>query len=879
MSAWSRIRSLFGAAAGRENFEAGMQAEIEFHLECRTRDLVARGIPAEEAGRQARAEFGSTESCREEGREARGLRWLDEARGNLRFSLRMLRKQPGFALTAILTLGLGIGLTTTVFTIYDAVALRPLPVRGAGSLDRVVLTRGAANSAGHFTVAQYEWLRDRSRTLEGVAALSPPTRLESHIPGDTQGQLVTGRFVSNNYFSMLGVNAAMGRTFLPGDGPVAVLSHLYWQRRFAGDRSIVGKTIFLGATDFNVIGVSPANFLGTGAPALVPDCWIPFRPQTNLVDLLVMRKSGASRQEAQTELGVLANRIRGDNNEPIHVSLKRAALFERAAGEFDAFLDIVAVLTLAVGSVLAIGCVNLLNLLLARGVARRREIAMRFSLGATRGRVIRQLCTESAVLGLFGGAAGLLFSVVACRLLSVSLDRKLMQFGNGGGSFTLDLNPDVRIFAFTAAVSILTGVLVGLAPARRVTLKGTPVNSRFRDVLMAGQLAACLTLLIGAGLLGKAVFSAVGAQPGFETGQTYRVSAGSEWGGTPEQRGVCIREAVEALQASAGVQSVCFVMQTPLLGHSARAFTPLDSPLTHALTPASSFYNMVSDRYFDTMRVPLLRGRGFTAVEAASRAAVAVISESTAARYWPGRNAVGRSILVPGIGRNDALANRTFVVIGIAKNVRSTNLSKADRTYIYLPATTEEMTAILIRTNNPPGSVAALVHDALNPLLPRLAGDAIVLRMEEFPLALQRMMTQAPAFTAAVLGLLAMALASIGVYGVVAFLASRRTHEIGIRMALGARRSDVLALILRQSAKPLIWGVGAGLAGAAILSGLLGAMVTAPDMPDLLFGVSPWDPITFAGTLGFLILVVMLASGAPALRATRIDPVQALRCE
>jgi hypothetical protein len=266
-------------------------------------------------------------------------------------------------------------------------------------------------------------------------------------------------------------------------------------------------------------------------------------------------------------------------------------------------------------------------------------------------------------------------------------------------------------------------------------------------------------------------------------------------------------------------------------------------------------------------------------VEAASRAAVAVISESTAARYWPGRNAVGRSILVPGIGRNDALANRTFVVIGIAKNVRSTNLSKADRTYIYLPATTEEMTAILIRTNNPPGSVAALVHDALNPLLPRLAGDAIVLRMEEFPLALQRMMTQAPAFTAAVLGLLAMALASIGVYGVVAFLASRRTHEIGIRMALGARRSDVLALILRQSAKPLIWGVGAGLAGAAILSGLLGAMVTAPDMPDLLFGVSPWDPITFAGTLGFLILVVMLASGAPALRATRIDPVQALRCE
>lgn len=820
---------------------------------------------------------------------------------DLRYAVRTLAHAPGFTAMALATLALGIGINTVVFTIYGSVAFRQLPVLGPSQMVRL-----QRNSAGfrsdQFSWSEYQRLSAIVRSFAPIVATSTPQIIVCKLPDAFGGNpdVVRMRFVSANYFEALGIGTQIGRPFGIGDRAVAVVSHDFWANQLRKDPEIYGKTLLVQGTAFTILGVAAQKFTGTGAPPQTPDLWMPASAQALVLpgidwvhddgarewQVLARRRPGVTARQYSAELAVLSDAWPVEAGQPVQLSATRAMFFQTGGGGFEAFVEVCTMLMVAVVLVLLIGCVNLMNLIAARNSGREHEVALRLALGASRGRLVRQFCVESLVLGVAGGTAALFLSAWVCGWLGNKAMELIQVIGNGALSVSMDLSPDWRVFAFAAALSIITGIAVGILPALRAS-RGN-VSSRLkhggsggfdirrsRNFLLAAQVAGCLVLLAAAGLLFRGAARSADVNAGFDwkdlavVGTDTRAIARTATGRLKLQT-----QAVARMRALPEVASVAWADRPPFLGTGSAAFSNAQGAVLGCI------FNGVSDEYFATLGLPLVAGRAFTKQEIEQQPPIAVISESTAMRLWPGQDALGKRIAPAGTWVRGLLGHESFTVIGVAKSVRSTYLSKEDEGYVYLPRRLNDAGALfLVRTRTLPDRSFQSLSAALAQVNPSLPARTYIVSLEQGPVRIQELMAQAPAVAAAILGGLALVLACLGIYGVVSHLVSLRTREIGIRIALGAARSDVLALVGSQTLRPVAWGAAAGLLGALGVSGLLRALIAMPDVPDLTYGAGAFDPVTFLGVLSILGAVVGIAVLVPMRRATAIEPAVALRDE
>ena len=835
---------------------------------------------------------------------------------DLRYGARMLRKHPGFTLIAVLTLALGISANTALFTVYDAFVLKPLPLKDPDSIANVKGYDREGKGNALFSYLDYVDYRDRNTSFAGLIAWSQftaPFGEQTAEVADSSGfpgNLGLGNFVSGNYFTVLGAEMALGRAFapeedqMPGAHPVMVLSHICWTRLFNSDPHIVGRTVHLAGLPFTIIGVTAPEFIGV--TPLPPQFWAPLMMRDQVLgsrnrselqserkkDFFILTgrlKPGVAFAQAQAEMNVITQQLASSYPDPqrkASVSITSGATFLQLGDELK--LLVAPVLT-AVGLVLLIACVNVTNMLLARAAGRQREIAVRLALGASRLRLAQQLLTESVLLAAMGGAAGLLLAVWAIRLIYPLVLAQLPAPPAMLEQFSLDLSPDYRVFSFVLLVSLLAGIAAGLAPAlqsSRPNLSEALKNegstfgaklsqSRLRNALIVTQIAVCLTLLIAAGLLTRNLRKLQTIETGLVTKNTFTLNLSAQRT-EPSRANELYNQLAERLRALPGVKSVGRTQRLPFTG---RQTTPItiarqQQPANHSL---QANYNFVSANYFQTLGLRITRGRGFSAQEEQANAPVVVISESTARRFWPQENPIGQYI---GIGAaaqqatTDGTANfPQYEIIGLTNDTRQGVVWRPDETWLYLPMPTagpdasNEGQNLIVSAESDARAVMRASQKEAAALDP---GLFVWFRLVDDALDAQLIPFQDIALLAGALGLLALALASIGLYGVMAFIISQRTREIGIRMALGAQRRDVITLFLRQGGKLIAIGVLIGLAGGAAISSLLAIA---------LVDISQFDPLAFGVAAAFMIGVALLACWLPARRATKVDPLIALRCE
>lgn len=829
---------------------------------------------------------------------------------DLRFGLRMLVKQPGFTLIALLTLSLGIGVNTALFTVYDAFVLKPLPLKDPDSIVHVQGYDREGKRKPMFSYQDYLDFRHRNTSLTGLIALNSfavPFGEEAAEVGSSllPSNFGLGRLVSSNYFTVLDAQMALGRGFAPEEDqtpdthPVLVLSYLFWERRFHSDPNVIGQMVRVAGLPFTIIGVTAKGFIGTEPDA--PQFWIPLMMRDQVVGgwnskiwlternadsfvLIGRLKPGATREQAQAEMNVITQQLAQaypDPNRKASVVITSGATFIQLEGPMRL---LVAPLLTAVGLVLLIACVNVTNMLLARAAGRQREIAVRLALGASRLRIVRQLLTESVLLAAAGGALGLMLATWAIHLLYPLVLARLPVPQVMLEQFALDLSPDYRLFGFALCVSLVAGIVAGLAPAlqsSRPNLSGALKDegstfgaylsqSRLRNALVVVQIAVCLTLLIAAGLLTRNLQKLNTIDTGLVTKNVFVLE--TEVAGT-QREPQRMREFGDALatrlRALPGVKVVSQAQRQPLSGPTRTTPIAIPGQTQLAGRPLEAGFNLVSADYFQTLGLRITRGRSFTAQEEQADAHVALVSESTARRFWPNENPLGKRI---GIGAtaqpNEPAANfPQYEIIGLTNDTRQGLLWQPDDTFVYvpLPAHRRGEALLLVSTTGDARAVMTAAYkeartlDAKMSVTPRLVEDFLALQMSPF---------QSVALLAGLLGALALLLASIGLYGVMSFIVSQRTREIGIRMALGAQRNDVIALFLRQGGKLIAMGVAVGLAGGAAISVLLAVVLT---------DISEFDPLAFAVVVACLTIVALAACYVPARRATRIDPCGALR--
>jgi predicted permease len=814
---------------------------------------------------------------------------------DLRYGLRVLAKAPGFAAIAILTLALGIGINTVVFTLYSAVAMKPIAARDPGELVRVGGTQNGRD-LDPFTWPQYQEIQNGTRSFAGVIATSQPQPIA--VRSAAGDEVLRARFVSDNYFDVLGVQAALGRTLSAGDRTAAVVSYKAWQR-MGGDRAVLTRTIRTPAAALAIVGVAPERFAGTGMPAEMPDLWIPASAQTLVLSgvdwlrddrahefqLLARRNPRTSLTQATAELDVMGRGWPLVDGKAAHLTVRRATFFQTDSGEFSSFSAVVGVLMVAVGMVLLIGSINLVNLFFARHAAREREFAVRRALGAGRLRLMRQLCTESLLVGVCGGVLGLLFSVWTCSWIGSAITELLARISGGAIGVHLDVTPDWRVFVYTVAVSLITGIAVGLWPALRAssrdvhsglkqTAGGSTGERRKRNLLMGAQVAACLMLLTAAGLLFRGVWRSGAIDPGFDMAHVAGLALNTNAiAASAPARTALLRESAERVAALPDTAAVAWSQQLPFMGHMFAGFQ------TEQGASVRCAGNLVSDRFFETMGIPIRAGRNFRQEEVEKPSPVVIVSDLAAARAWPGQDPIGMRI--KGVTwLRGALPFDTYTVVGVVKSVRSVYLSKPDEPFLYFPKQPDKGSALLlVRTHGAPEAALHSIIATLGTVNPTLPSQSILFTLTQGPGEIQRMMAETPALVSAGLGALALLLGAVGMFGLASQLVAQRTREIAIRMAIGAERGDVVRLVLAQSMRPVLAGAAVGTAGAMGISALLRSMVAGVEMPDLTFGAGAFDPITYAGALLTLAAAVVLATALPLRRATGIAPAEALRNE
>jgi predicted permease len=868
-----------------------IDAEIREHLLELEEAYRRQGLTQEAARREARLAFGNAALVREAYHAQRTLPGIESVLHDVRYAARLLRRQPGFTLTAVLTLTLGIGLNTALFTTIDAVMFRPLPVRDGERLvrfERWFASQRLGNGQYYFTEDEYQYIRDHRSLLADVLAASVPVAVDADAAEPVRLQTV-----SSNYFEALGAAPLAGRAFSSSDTGAAlgvVLSYPFWQRRFAGDPSIVGRAIRLNHATVTIAAVAPASFIGTGNPPEVPDVWAPMELSRTIVTIgptrprfqvLAYLAPGTGLTAVSAAVALLVAPM-GDafpsQDATTALTVERASFF----GETNdhRFHQFVAALMTAVGLVLVIACANLANMLLARATGRHKEIAMRLALGASRRRIVRQLLTESLLLAVIGGAGGLLFSVWAVRVLWIGIAETIQLFLHGQSALLVSLTPDVRVFGYTFAVSVIAGVVFGLTPALRASKtdliselkeEGTGAGrgvsrSWLRSVFVATQVAVSMALLLVAGLLLRGFDAARRAEPGYDIQRLYAVLFER-----PDDRAAAAALQAQVVQRLAGLPELAHVALVDRIPMAGTWTPPVGVRRQSGRFAARTLASSVSAEYFPALGIRILRGRNFTRDE---QGAVAILSQRGAALLWPGEDPLGRTLTLDMDFRGTL---KTFEVIGIAADVRTANLSRVDPSFVYLPVDRTGRDAVLVRIAGDPQTALTAIRNELRAIDADVAVRAELLSVADGPARLQRLSMTALTAVAATLAFVALALAVVGIYGVVSYLAAARRFEVGVRMALGARPIDALRLVVADSLRPVAFGAAVGLAGALALSAVVRSSLSFPGTPDVLFGVSAFDATSFLGATALLAAVALAASAGPLWRSTRVDPVIALR--
>ena len=801
---------------------------------------------------------------------------MDSIIKDIRYGLRSLLKRPGFTAIALIALALGIGANTAIFSLVNAVVIRPLPFPEP---DRLVWAWGNIRNGGNrASVAPLDFLdfRAQNKTFEQLAA-SGTTPLAVNLTGNGEPERLTASAITGNYFDTFGVKPELGRGFSlenekPGQEQVTVLSNTFWQKRFAGDPQIVNKRINLDGKVFQVIGVMPAN---VGLPQ-VADLWIPINfdagPEMKQRKAHFMRpigrlKQGVSLAQAQADTDLIASRLEQqfpDSN--TGWNLRLVSLRDQLVGSTRTTLFI---LFGAVGFVLLIACANVANLLLVRAAARQKEIALRTALGASRLRIARQMITESLLLSLIGGALGVLLAMWGVDLL--------VTLSEGSLPPTANVKIDAPVLVFTLLISLVTGVLFGLAPAFR-TMKVNLIDSlkdgtrgaaegamrnRTRSLLVVFESAVAVMLLIGAGLLVRSLVRLQNVDPGFDANNvlTLRIDLPrKKYEGEKTAR--FFEQLETGISSLPGVETVGLITELPLSGQ------PNDIPFTvegrPPVSPDQAFdadFRRVNLTYFNALHIPLLRGRNFTEQDVRTSAKVTVVSQQLVDTVFPNEDPLGKRLI-------SAMGGPAVEIIGVVGDIRHRSLEFAPFPAMYFPTRELNRMNLVIRTKGDPLSIVGGVRKEVQALDPDQPISAVK-KMSDWVDS----SVSAPRYRTTLLGLfaaLAMILAATGIYGVMSYSVAQRTHEIGVRMALGARRFDVLKLVVRQ---------GMLLAAIGVFIGLIASFALTRVMATLLFQVTAKDPLTFAVVAVLLIGVAFMACFVPAQRATKVDPLEALRYE
>jgi predicted permease len=803
---------------------------------------------------------------------------------DIRYGIRMLARTPGFTLVAVLSLTLGIGANTTVFSLLDAIRLRSLAIPNPDQIVEIATTETGGEPHRDFSYPLYAGFRDHSKAFSGMLAY---TDINVGLAAGDQTERIRSEFVSANYFSVLGVQPILGSAFAPDDerpgAPrAAVISYALWNRRLAGEPGALQKTITLNGRTFSVVGVAPRGFSGM-LRGLSTDVWItlPHRadfeenpkllssPTQSWLSLAGRLNPGVTIQQAQSELTSLLPGVSQEARE----SGNWAAQLRSIAGGDDSYVAElsrpVTMLLIAVALILAIACANVAGLLLSRAKARGKEIGVRLALGASRWRIVRQLLTESMLLAIIGGAFGLLLAGWTSGLAS-GLQTRLT------GELALDVSPNLRVLLFTLVVSLLTVLLFGVVPALSASrldlvpmLKNSTSTTRaFRrgpslhSFVVVTQVTLSLVLLAGAGLFLRSLWNLQSIDKGFTGDNVVAMSLNMELQGYDDKRGATFyASALENLPTVPGVRSLSLASALPVSAGGSRTSGPANRTKPALNEPFSIDVISVGPRFFETTGLPLLRGRDFRSFDTDKTAKVIVINETMAGKFWPGTDALGQSF---------SEGNDTYEVVGIARDTKYRNLREAPRTTMYQPLSQSYRRSmnLLVRTAGDPTKIVPAIQARLHQLEPAITIFNVRTLNEHVgrSLYVERMESRLLAF----FGLLALALTAVGIYGVVAYSVAQRTREVGIRMALGAQRRDVLKLILMKGLMLIAWGIAFGLVGCYWLARLVSSQ---------LYGVSPNDPATLGTVAAVLIAVALLASYLPARRATKVDPLVALRYE
>jgi predicted permease len=877
------LKSLLARVAGvwrADRIGEEIDRELQFHIDMRTEENIGRGMSPDEARRDALSRFGHRAGIKERGYEVRGGRWLEALWQDTRYGARMLLKHPGFSLVAILTLALGIGANTAIFSIVNGVLLRPLPYPEPERLDTVFQQNSSMNRFG-ISVADFQGIEREYAKIGSVAAF---THRAVTLTGGERPEQIKATFATAAFFKTLGVTPASGRAFLPGEDrpetdPVVVISHAFWQRQLAGNPGAIGQRLTLDGVGYTVIGIMPPGFIAPSST--IPDLWPILQPQTPkrrgpfTLRVIARRNNGVSAQQGQEELQRIAREVFAQwahafpdaNATYVSMPLKQALI-----GDIGTTL---LVLFGAVGCVLLLASINVANLLLARASTRQQEIAIRAALGAGRFRLARQLFTESLLLAVLGGVAGLLLAVWGVDMLLAISPVTIPRMDQ--------VKVDGFVLGFAALGTLFSCLVFGLMPALYSVnpdlgepLKGggrgnaeVPGRRRLRNLLVIAEFALALPLLVGAGLMINSFMRLQQVNPGFDPDHllTVQLPLPAQKYPKVEQAAIFHQEMLRRIQTLPGVRSASITTSLPLVGGDTNDFILEVRPTPPGKSDDVAEFLSVSPEYFRTLGVPLRKGRYLSEQDDENAPPVMVISESMARRYFPGEDPIGMRLKTGGCKECD-----WTTIVGVVGDVKNEGLSAEDDSAMYCPFNQEpmgiRMMTLVLRTEGDAASFVPTVRREVNSIDPDLA-LADVKTMDQL-MSTSLGQSRYRGVLLGIFALVALTLAAVGIYGVIAYAVSQRTHEIGIRIALGARRQDIFRMVVGHGMILSLIGVGVGLAASLALTRYLSS---------LLYGVSSTDPLTFMSVVVLLVCVALLACSVPARRATKVDPMVALRAE
>jgi predicted permease len=901
-----RFRSLFRRTAVTHEIDQ----ELQFHLEQQMEKHLRAGLTTEQAQRRLRLEFGGLTQIKGDCQEARGVSFVEHIGQDVRYAMRMFGRTPGFTVVVVMTLALGIGANTAVFSLINAVLLKMLPVRDPEQLVKLSKVQPVNGPNDYFSYPEVERFQRETQTFSGLFAFAYLGDVNVEVNG--HGEIANGQVVSNNYFSTLGVPAILGRAIEPADdqgSSVAVISYKYWRERLAGDPAVVGTKIVVNNYPFTIIGVTPPEFFGL-QPGQRIDVSVPLKMIAPLRPVYAMRGTpydvltwptrsvflimgrlqpgvtattaaarmepsfrSAMNDEATGLVGTVLDSPRERENHR-QARLQLTAGGQGLAALRERFSKPLWILMAAVGLLLLIACANVATLLLARAQFRQHEMAARLVLGARRLRLMQQLITESVVLALAGGVLGIVLAFWASGSLMA-----LMQ--HMGTPIVLSVRPDLRVLGFTLAISVLTAILFGLIPAWRLvrTDMGLAPNvrgagqsagrSHTTKALIALQVAASLVLIVGAGLLVRSLQNLKNFYPGFRTDNVLLFDVNARLlGYTVARTNALYRSLIDQIDALPGIRRTSFSMDPPFSGGFAEATPTIEGyQPPSGSAPLIAGLNALGPHYFEALETPVLLGRDFSGEDGASAPKVVIINKRIAHDIFGDTSPIGRRLSIP----NFAADKSWYSIVGVVADAKSEDLHQAVRPMIYVPTEQTLLPAgvtFAVRTAKDAAAEAPAVLHAVAQVDRRLSLSGMKTLNDQMDDSLVQ--ERLVASLAGLFGLLALLLASVGLYGVMAYTVSRKTNEIGIRIALGSGRIQIAGMILREALLMVL---------AGLVVGIPAALATARLMRSQLYGLGPYDPMTLLFAVGLMTGIAVLACYLPATRAMRIDPMAALRYE